>query len=127
MSFVFVLEDGGWNVGLHLVCRFQRRRGKSGTRFTTALPREPSGGGKRQGTPLNQRQRDERGWRSGRPGSRSCSYPGVGSPALAYLRVAVVARACCACMSVSEGLSLLFLHFTVRAVGAECQPRAQRL
>lgn len=47
MSFVFVLEDSVWNAGLHLVDCFQHLFTAAG-RFA-ALPREPSGGGKRQG------------------------------------------------------------------------------
>lgn len=41
-SFVFVLEDSGWNGGLHLVGCFQHLSGKAG--HSAALPREPSGG-----------------------------------------------------------------------------------
>lgn len=55
---VFVLEDRGRNVGLHLVRRFQCRRGKK-PGHAAALPREPSGGRKRQGTLLDEKSTEE--------------------------------------------------------------------
>lgn len=45
-SAVFVLEDSGWNGGLHLVGGFSAPLRKAGR--SASLPREPSGGRKRQ-------------------------------------------------------------------------------
>lgn len=48
---VFVLEGGGWEAGLHLVDCSQHLFREAGC--AAALPREPSGGRKRQDTYLN--------------------------------------------------------------------------
>lgn len=50
-SFVFVLEDRGWNGGAAPGRLFSAARWKAGR--SASLPREPSGGRKRQGSKKN--------------------------------------------------------------------------
>lgn len=108
VSFVFVLEDGGWNVGLHLVRRSRRRREKRDTPLLhhESLLLAGRGRARRQ----TQRVR----------GTLAAAPARIPAPRGRRTRVLFV-------RVVSAGLSWSFLHLTVHATGARCQPSGRRL